>query len=77
MNLAPARLVELVVALLIIGAGVWVYRRKPAGGGDGNYGSQGAVILFVIGLIVAIHAIGGMDYRPSQSELETMKARAR
>jgi hypothetical protein len=53
---------------------VWLYRRnKPV---DGGYGSQGAVVLFAIAAILGIHALGGLDYRPSQSELEAAKARA-
>jgi hypothetical protein len=76
MSLEPLRLVELVGALLILGAGIFLYRRKPAGAEAGNYGSQGAVILLVIGLIVGIHAIGGLDYHPSQSELDAARARA-
>jgi hypothetical protein len=73
----PMRLLELVAALLILGAGVWLYRRKPARdegtGDDGQYGSQGAVLLFVVGIIIAIHALGGLDYRPSASELDMLK----
>jgi hypothetical protein len=76
MNLDPLRLVELVAALLILGAGVFLYRRKPAGPDEGNYGSQGAVILLVIAVIVGIHAIGGLDYHPTQSEIDYFKSRA-
>ena len=49
-------------------------RLLPAGGGDdGQYGSQGAVLLFVVAIIIAIHAIGGLDYRPSASELDMLQ----
>ncbi len=76
MSMDPFRLVELVAAILILGAGVFLYRRKPAGPNDGNYGSQGAVILLVIAVIIGIHALGGLDYHPSQSEMEYFKSRA-
>jgi hypothetical protein len=66
------RMIELVAALALIGAGVWLYRRNKAT--DASYGSQGAVLLFVIAAIMGIHALGGLDYRPSQSELEAMRA---
>ena len=70
-------MIELAVAILFLVAGVWLYRRKPAGAeGDGGYGSQGAVLLLIVGAIAAIHALGLLEYRPSQSELEYLKARA-
>ena len=68
------RALELLAAALLLGAGIWLYRRNR--GVDRGYGSQGAVILFIIAVIVAIHALGLMHYRPSQAEVETMKARA-
>ena len=75
MSMDPIRMIEVVAAVLILGAGVVLYRRKPAAdeadGAGGGYGSQGAVLLFVIAIIVAIHGLGGMDYHPSASELET------
>jgi len=67
------RMIELAAAAAILGAGVWFYRR-PKIGADG-YGSQGAVILFVIGAILGVHALGGFDYHPTQGELESMKGR--
>ena len=67
-------MIELAAAVAIVVAGVWLYRRnKPV---DDGYGSQGAVILFAIGAIMGIHALGGLDYRPSQSELDAVKGRA-
>ena len=53
-------IIELALAIALIGGGIWSYRRG---------GTQGAVILMVIGAIVAVHALGLMDYRPSRSEL--------
>jgi len=67
------RMAELAAAVLILGAAIWFYRRPKAD----SYGSQGAVILFVVALIMGIHALGGLDYHPSNGELDAMKARAR
>ncbi len=73
--MTPTRMVELAVAVALLAAGIWFYRRRDPK--DGQPGGQGAVILFVIAAILGAHALGAMDYRPSQSELEMMKARAR
>ena len=70
----PGTILELIAAVVLLIAGVWLYRRNRAV--DRGYGSQGAVLLFVIAIIVCIHALGLMKYRPSASELEIMKARA-
>jgi hypothetical protein len=73
-----ARMVELAAGVAVLAAGIYFYRRRPKGDGAADgYGSQGAVILFVVAAILGIHALGGLDYHPSQSELEGMKARAR
>ena len=47
---------------------MWLYRRRPADD-DGQYGSQGAVILFVVAVLLAIHGLGLLEYHPSQAEL--------
>jgi len=70
-----ASMAELAVAVVLLGAGVVLYRRR--GPNDGGYGSQGAVILLVVGVIMAIHALGLLEYRPSQSELDAMRERSR
>jgi len=74
-----ARMIELAVAALLLGAGIFFYRRKPAPEdvGASSYGNQGAVILLVIAAIMGIHALGGLDYHPSQAEVDMMRARAR
>lgn len=72
--MTTARMIELAAAVAILAASVWLYRRNRAV--DQGYGSQGAVLLLVVGAIMAIHALGFMEYRPSASELEAMKARA-
>ena len=69
------RMIELAVAIVSLAASVWLYcsQRKANEG----YGSQGAVVLLVVGAIMAIHALGLLEYRPSASEIEAAKARAR
>ena len=72
--MTAARLIELIAALAVLGGGVWLYRRRSADGR--RYGSQTAVLLFAVAVIVGIHALGGLDYRPTAGELEAAKARA-
>ena len=74
-HFSTGALIELGAALLILAAGIWVYRR-PKAEGD-SYGSQGAVILFVVAVIMGIHALGGLDYHPSKGELDYFKAHSR
>jgi hypothetical protein len=61
------QVIEVVAAVAILAAGVWLYRRRPADGDQ--YGSQGAVILFVVAVLLAIHGLGLLEYHPSQAEL--------
>lgn len=56
------QLLELAIAAVLIGGAIWLYRRR--GEEDSRHGSQGAVILLVIGIIIAIHGLGLMEYRP-------------
>lgn len=58
--MTAVQIAEVLVALAILVGGILVYRRG---------GTQGGVVLLVIGLLVAIHGLGLMDYRPSASEL--------
>lgn len=70
--MTTGRMVELAVAVLLLVAGVILYRRKPA---DGNsYGNQGAVLLLVVAAIMGIHALGGLDYRPSSAEADMLRS---
>ena len=74
-HLSSGRFIELIVAVLLFAAGVYFYRRRdPA---NGSYGGQGAVILFVIAVILGIHALGGLEYHPSQAELEYIQEHSR
>jgi len=73
--MTPTRMIELAAAVLLLAAGIWLYRRRK--GADANYGSQGAVILFVVAVIMGIHALGGLDYHPTQGELDYFKAHGR
>jgi hypothetical protein len=66
--MTPARLIELLAAVALLGAGVWLYARNREA--DRGYGSQGAVLLFAVAAIMGIHALGGLDYHPTQSELD-------
>ena len=65
-------MIELAAAVLILALGVWLYRRPR--GGD-SYGSQGAVILGVVAAIMAIHALGGLDYHPTSAEADYFNGR--
>jgi hypothetical protein len=61
-------IIELAVAVGLILLSVVVYRRQAKA--DGNYGSQGSVLVLIIGAIMAIHALGLLHYRPSQGEID-------
>ena len=73
-------MLEVLIALVMLAAGVFLYRSKPARdaaeGDVDHYGSQGAVVLFVIAVIMVAHGFGALEYRPSKAELETYKAMA-
>lgn len=68
-------MIELVAALLILGAGIYFYRSRKSA--DEGYGSQGAVILFVIAAIMGAHALGALDYHPTKAEADYFKERSR
>ena len=75
--MSPFAIVELVAAVLVLGAGVFVYRRRApdedGAGADRQYDTQGAVLLFVVAVIMAIHGSGALKYHPSSSELDMAK----
>ena len=64
-------IIELALAIALVAAGVWLYRRNRDA--DRGYGSQGAVLLFVIAVLLAVHGLGLMQYRPSAAETEAMQ----
>ena len=70
------RMIELAVAVVLIGVGIVLYRRPKTDETD-KYGSQGAVILFVVAAIRGIHALGGLDYHPSAAEADMIRDKAR
>ena len=69
-------MIELAVAVVLIGVGIVLYRRPKTDETD-KYGSQGAVILFVIAAIMGIHALGGLDYHPSAAEADMIRDKVR
>ena len=60
------QVIEVLVAVALFALGVWQYRRRSAE--DPNHGSQGAVILFVVAALIAMHGLGLFEYRPSAME---------
>ena len=60
-------ILELIAALALIVGGIILYRKR--GRDDPNHGSQSAVLLLVVGAILAIHGLGLLDYRPSPGEV--------
>ena len=60
-GLPVTTIIELAVAALLILAGIWLQVRGKRV--DAKHGSQGAVILLVIGVIMAIHGLGWLEYR--------------
>ncbi len=67
------QVIEVAIGVAIAAAGVWLYRRRPSAAGaegdDGQYGSQGAVLLFVVAALLLIHGLGWLEYHPSAAEL--------
>jgi hypothetical protein len=65
--MTTGRTIELAAGAVLFVAGIVIYRRRDP---SDSYGSQGAVILFVVAAIMAIHALGGLDYHPSAAEAD-------
>ena len=61
------QLIEVAIALALIGLAVWLYRRPAPE--DGRSDTQGAVLLLVVAILLLIHGLGLMEYRPSAGEL--------
>ena len=72
-----ARLAELALAVILLGAGVWFYARPlPSGTPAGTRrDSQGSVLLLVVGAILGIHALGLLEYHPSPAEIDMAHGR--
>jgi hypothetical protein len=68
-------MIEVAAGVVVLGLGIWMYRARKSA--DQGYGSQGAVILFVVAAILLIHGLGLLEYRPSQSELDIARERSR
>ena len=66
--MTTTQVIEVIVAAALFALGVWQYRRRSAE--DPNHGSQGAVILFVVAALIAMHGLGLFEYRPSAMERE-------
>ena len=62
------QILELVAAALVLGAGIWLYR-KPSPKPD-QYGSQGAVLLFAVAAILVVHVIVTARAFPSDAIAE-------
>ena len=62
--MTTVQIIEVAVALALIVGAVILYRRRGAEG-EAKTGSQTAVLLLIIGIIMAIHGLGLLEYRPS------------
>ena len=69
--MTTGRMIELAFAIVFFVASVWIYRSQRKA--NEGYGSQGAVLLLIVAAIMAIHALGGLDYHPSAAEAEYFK----
>ena len=66
--MTPIQTLEVAAAAALIVGAVILYRRRGPEG-EARTGSQTAVLLLIIGVILAIHGLGLLEYRPSGSEL--------
>ncbi len=68
------QILELVIAAALLAAGIWLYRKPQSGDAEPDqYGSQGAVLLFAIAAILAVHAIVTARAFPSDAEVEVVE----
>ena len=75
--MTTGRAIELAAAVVLLAAGLYFYRRPRGDAGKADtYGSQGAVIMFVVAAIMAIHALGGLDYHPSAAQADLIRERS-
>jgi hypothetical protein len=74
-SLSWGAMAEVAIGLAMLAGALWLYRRPaPATEetGERAYGSQGAVLMIIVAAILLIHGLGGLDYRPSQAEIDAM-----
>ncbi|GAA4725061.1 hypothetical protein H9L13_00010 [Sphingomonas lutea] len=71
-GLTTSDILKIAAALALIVAGIWQYRRRSGTGENASYGSQSGVLLLVVGIILMIYAVGGLEYRPSPAEQEAL-----
>ncbi len=64
------QILELVIAALLLGVGIWLYRR-PSPAPD-QYGSQGAVLLFAVAAILAVHVVITVRANPGTATVEVV-----
>ena len=65
--MTTAQIIEVAIAVALIAGAVVLYRRR--GRDDPNHGSQSAVLLLVVGIIMLIHGLGLLEYRPSSADI--------
>ena len=65
--MSTQQVIELALAAALFALGVWQYRRRSAEGEA--YGSQSAVLLFIVAILLAIHGLALIEYRPSPAEM--------
>jgi hypothetical protein len=70
--MSTGAIIEIAIGVALLAAAIWLYRK--AAREDANHGSQGAVLLLAVAAILLIHGLGGLDYRPSQSEIEAAQS---
>ena len=58
--MSTASIIEVAVAVALLIVGAVAYRRGS---------TQGAVLLIVVALLLLVHGLGLMEYRPSPAEL--------
>jgi cytochrome c oxidase assembly factor CtaG len=58
---------QLLAGLVLVGVGIAYYRRRARE--EKDYGSQGAVIMIVFGLIALVLGFDLLEYRPWPAEL--------
>ena len=71
--MTTADILKIAAAALLIIAGIWQYRRRSGKGENESYGSQSGVLLLIVGAILMIYAVGGLEYRPSDAEREALR----